>query len=226
MSLMWHSEQINDIERRNGAPISRHYDPYFRLDMPPNCQLPPFVEPPRNVSDPIFRANLRSYLKFTPLAGDSPLPSLMGDLDTPQVVDEWQYWQQIEPNFRSQAESEMYEQHYQLLWVRARLAWWQSNAGTIESCIEAARPRPLTPTQSASLSAEVVNENTEIDRKWDQEIKNVRETRAPPQAKPETIDRLEGLKEIEKYEHDMDRSEKAEPSPSPHEHEDVERPPR
>jgi hypothetical protein len=180
--------------------------------MPANCQLAPFVEPMRNPSDPIFQTSLRSYPTAVGMAGS--LPHLMG---TPVEIDGWDQWVQTEPNFRSQAESEIYEQHYQLLWVRARLAWWQSNATTIEGCIEANRARPFTHAQSVRFAAQVANDNRAIDAKWDRIIKGVRDAFAPHPEKPEKIESLEGMREIEKYEHDMDRSQKAEPSPSPHE---------
>jgi hypothetical protein len=213
--LMWRREQIKDIERRTGGRSG--YDPYFRLDMPANCQLSPFVEPMRNPSDPVFRGNLRYYFSEVQMLGGGALPSSGVDLGPARVPDYWVCWEQIEPTFRNEAESEMYEQHYQLLWVRARLAWWKSNAATIERCIEANRARPLTQAQSVTFASEVVNDNKAIDAKWDGIIKGVRDAFAPRQEKPEKIESLEGMREIEKYEHDMDRSQKAEPSPSPHE---------
>jgi len=213
--IMWRRKQLKETEQRVGFPVSTQYDPYFRLDVPASCLPPRMVEPARNPSDPAFRSHIHSYLIHA--APGPPAPGL----GTPADVDDWGRWQQVEPGFRNQAENEMYDQYYQLLWVRARLSWWQANAGTLQQCIDAARARPLTSSESLALHASIVDEDKEIDSKWDRMIKTVRETFAPREAKPETIDRLQGMKEIEKYEHDMDRSEKASPSPSPHETHDV-----
>jgi hypothetical protein len=213
-SLMWSREQLKQIEMRNGIPLSTHYDPYFRLDMPTNCRLPPFVEPLRNPADPEFVRLLHSYLTYTraqPVAG-----ALFA---TAVSVDGWNEWEGIEPTFRRDAEDQIYEKHYELLWVRARLAWWQSNAATIDTCIVSARVQPLSSARLMALQATVAEEDKAIDGKWDRMIKAVKDTFAPRQAKPETVERLEGMKEIEKYEHDMDRSAKADASPSPSPHE-------
>jgi hypothetical protein len=137
--------------------VSTGYDSYFRLDMPPNCQLPRPVEPVHNPADPQFRATLHTYLTRRAMAGS--MPHLIG---TPVTIDDWNLWEKIEPNFRLDTEGELYEQHYQVLRVRARLAWWQANAGTVENCIKAARARPLTNAQAVALHAEVVEDNKAI----------------------------------------------------------------
>jgi hypothetical protein len=123
-------------------------------------------------------------------------------------------WDDLEPTFRQKAERALYAEHYGLTEAKSRLAWWRANAATIEHCIEAARPKPLTQQQFA-LNAEDSEENRRSDSYWDRVIERVRNTFAPRQAKPETIERLETLKEIDRYQHDMDRSEKASASPSP-----------
>lgn len=191
-SAMWRKEQLKEIARRNHTLVRTGYDPYFRLDVPSNCQLPTPVEPARN--GPRYRGTtLHSYL----------------------TQDAWNQWEKIEPNFRRETEDEIYEEHYQLLRMRARLAWWQANAGTIENCIQAARAQALSDAQAVALHAEVVEDNEAIDRRWNAEIKEIIERKAPAQAKPETIERLQTLREIDKFIHDADRSVKAQPSPSP-----------
>ena len=206
--LMWHREQIKDIERRTGGRLG--YDPYFRLDMPANCVLPSFVEPVRNPSDPAFRTNLRQDFKQEVRVGNEVM---LGPGDY------WVFWEQVEPNFRNDAEDEMYDQYYQLFWARAKLAWWQANDATIMNCIEAARTPPLTQPQSAVFRAALDTENRRTDSYYDRVKSWVRDFwTAPARVREDKMEELKVDDEIDKYAHDMDRSERPEASPSPSPH--------
>ena len=192
--IMWGQKQMDDIANKLNQPISTHFDPNFRLDMPANCSLSVFVEPQRP-SDPEYMNQLQSEI-----------PSA-----------NWQAWAMVEPSFRAQANKRMNDIHYEIMTVHARLIWWRDNNAVIDACIQNNRPRPLNAVQSSALVFAQSQSDAQIDRQFEVQKQNVRDTFAPAKVRVEKIHELDEYKEIDKYINDMDRSGKADPSPSPHE---------
>src|ERR1700685_733300 len=192
--IMWGQKQMDDIARRLNQPIGTQFDPNFRLDMPANCSLSTFVEPQR--------PNDLEYMNQL----QSEIPNA-----------NWQAWAMIEFSFRTQANKRMNDIHYEIMTVHARLIWWRTNNAAIGACIENNRPRPLNDVQASALVVAQNQSDDQIDRQFEVQKQNVRDTFAPAKVKVEKIHELDELKEMDKYIKDMDRSGKADASPNPHE---------
>lgn len=206
--LVWRHEELQEIANRDKASLAQ-YDAHFRLDMPPNCPIPRYVPPVANPRDEKFIESIHSRASHVVSVGGTFQQML--DPKYARVDD----WDDIEPTFKRKAEDALYAEHYGLTEAKSKLAWWRANASTIERCIEDARPKPLTPEELFALNAEDEEENRRSDSYYERAKQWVRDTFGPRQAKPETIQRLDALKEYDRYVHDMDRSEKAGASPSP-----------
>ena len=198
--LVWKRVQREDLERRSGMRSESYTDINYRLDMPPGCQLPAFVAPVRDPSDRNFQNILHDSMTRLPLNLPWTAP--------PHPGDGWYLWERMEPNFRGRVETQLYDEYYGSQWAQARLMWWKDNNARVQSCIAAARAQPSSARQMAIFTADLDAEDQRIDRYYERDEKSVRESFAPNQAKTIRLQFDKDMDEVDKYTHDMDRSEK------------------